>query len=181
MTRIPPVIPDELTSEQRKIHDMIVSTRGGVIGGPFAMWVRNPNLAAAANQLGNALRLEGKLDPKLFELIILIVARRWSAQYEWFAHARQADRVGLASAAIEAIRTHRVPCFESDQETVVYEMVCELLHTTNVSDATYARAMKLFNIDLITEIVTVAGFYTLVAMMLKAFDAPVPGGAKPLE
>jgi hypothetical protein len=31
------------------------------------------------------------------------------------------------------------------------------------------------------EIVSVTGFYTLVAMMLKAFDAPVPGDAKPLD
>jgi|SRR6516162_2878710 len=181
MTRVPEVLPDQLSPEQRKVHDLIVSTRGGVIRGPFAMWIRNANLAAAANALGNAVRLEGKLDAKLFELIILVIARQWSAQYEWFAHAQEAERVGLDPAIIEAIRTHRVPSFKSPRETVIYEMVRELIDTRNLSDATYNRARDMFGIDLVMEVVTVAGFYTLVAMMLKAFDAPVPGGARPLD
>ena len=181
MTRVPEVLPDQLSPEQRKVHDLIVSTRGGVIRGPFAMWIRNANLAAAANQLGNAVRLEGKLDAKLFELVILVIARRWSAQYEWFAHAQEAARVGLDPAIIEAIRTHRVPSFRSPRETVIYEMVRELIDTRNLSDTTYNRARDMFGIDLVMEVVTVAGFYTLVAMMLKAFDAPVPGGARPLD
>ena len=181
MTRVPEVLPDQLSPEQRKVHDLIVSTRGGVIRGPFAMWIRNANLAAAANQLGNAVRLEGKLDAKLFELIILVIARQWSAQYEWFAHAQEAARVGLEPAIIEAIRTHRVPSFRSPRETVIYEMVRELIDTRNLSDTTYNRARDMFGIDLVMEVVTVAGFYTLVAMMLKAFDAPVPGGARPLD
>jgi 4-carboxymuconolactone decarboxylase len=181
MTRVPEVAPDQLTPEQRKIHDMIVSTRGGVIRGPFAMWIRDANLAAAANQLGNAVRLEGKLEAKLFELIILIVARQWSAQYEWFAHAREAARVGLDEQVIEAIRTRRAPPFASEQEIVIYDAVCELTETKDLSDATYDRALKTFGLDLVMEVVTVAGFYTLVAMMLKAFDAPAPGGARPLD
>jgi 4-carboxymuconolactone decarboxylase len=181
MTRVPEVLPDQLSPEQRKVHDLIVSTRGGVIRGPFAMWIRNANLAAAANQLGNAVRLEGKLDAKLFELIILVIARQWSAQYEWFAHAQEAARVGLDPAIIEAIRTHRVPSFRSPRETVIYEMVRELIDTRSLSDTTYSRALDMFGIDLVMEVVTVAGFYTLVAMMLKAFDAPVPGGARPLD
>ena len=181
MTRVPEVLPDQLSPEQRKVHDLIVSTRGGVIRGPFAMWIRNANLAAAANQLGNAVRLEGKLDAKLFELVILVIARQWSAQYEWFAHAQEAARVGLDPAIIEAIRTHRVPSFRSPRETVIYEMVRELIDTRNLSDTTYNRARDMFGIDLVMEVVTVAGFYTLVAMMLKAFDAPVPGGARPLD
>lgn len=181
MTRVPEVNPDRLSEEQRKIHDMIVSTRGGVIQGPFAMWIRNPNLAAAANQLGNALRLQGKLEPRLFEIIILVVARHWSAQYEWFAHARDGARAGVDAAIIEAIRTHRLPPFKSEQETVVYETVRELVETKALSDATYNRALQMFGIDLVMEIVTVAGFYTLVAMVLNAFEAPVPGGARPLD
>ena len=63
----------------------------------------------------------------------------------------------------------------------MYEMTRELIETKSVSDATYARALELFGFDLLTEIVTVAGFYTLVAMMLNAFKAPVPGDARPLD
>lgn len=182
MTRVPKVVPDELSPEARKVHDMIVSTRqGGEIRGPFAIWIRNAELATAANQMGNAVRLNGKLDGKLFELVILVVARHWSAQYEWFAHAKDAAKVGLDANIVEAIRTHRVPSFNNPQETVVYEMTRELIETKSVSDSTYARALEMFGFDLLTEIVTVTGFYTLVAMMLNAFQAPVPGDARPLD
>jgi len=37
-----------------------------------------------------------------------------------------------------------------------------------------------FGLDLFIELVTAIGFYTMVAMMLNAFDAPVPGDARPL-
>lgn len=181
MTRVPAINPGKLDPEQRKVHDAIAGTRGGVVRGPFAIWIRTPNLAAAANQLGNAIRLDGKLDRELFEMIILVVARQWSAQYEWFAHSELATAAGLDPALIEAIRTRRQPQFSSEREQTVYEMVCELTETKDLSDSTYARALGMFGIDLVSEIVTVIGFYTLVAMMLKAFDAPVPGNARPLD
>jgi 4-carboxymuconolactone decarboxylase len=181
-TRVPPVIPEQLSERAKQVHDQIVSTRqGGEIRGPFAIWIRNADLAAAANQMGNAVRLNGKLDARLFELIILVVARHWSAQYEWFAHAKDAARVGLDAGIVEAIRTHRIPTFTTPQETVVYELTRELLETRDVSETTYARALDAFGFDLLTEIVTVAGFYTLVAMTLNAFHAPVPGNARPLD
>jgi 4-carboxymuconolactone decarboxylase len=181
-SRVPPVDPAALDAEQRKVHDLIVSTRqGGEIRGPFAIWIRNAGLAAAANEMGNALRLKGRLDAKLFELIILVVARHWSAQYEWFAHAKDAARVGLDAGVVEAIRTHRVPSFTTPQECAVYELTRELIETRDVSDASYQRALATFGFDLLAEIVTVAGFYTLVAMMLNAFHAPVPGNVQPLD
>jgi 4-carboxymuconolactone decarboxylase len=64
---------------------------------------------------------------------------------------------------------------------VVYEVTRELIDTRDVSEPSYARALEMFGFDLVAEIVTVAGFYTLVAMMLNAFHAPVPGNARPLD
>lgn len=49
-----------------------------------------------------------------------------------------------------------------------------------MSSATYDRALAALGLDLLIELVTAAGFYTMVAMMLQTFAAPVPGGATPL-
>jgi len=65
------------------------------VRGPFAIWMRNPALADAADKLGTALR-KGKLDVRLFELMVLVIARHWTAQYEWFAHAKHAPKAGLS-------------------------------------------------------------------------------------
>jgi len=62
------------------------SARSGVVRGSFAIWLRKPELADASNRFGNVLRLHDKLDKRILELMVLVIARHWSAQYEWFAH-----------------------------------------------------------------------------------------------
>lgn len=180
MSRVPDIDPAGLSAEGRRLFQEIAGPRGGVVRGPFAIWMRNPAIAEAANRLGNELRLNGKLDKRLFELMILVVARHWSAQYEWFAHERAALDAGVTHEVVEAIRARRVPDFTRDDEAITCRLVTELNETRTVSDATYAEAEAAFGLDLLIELVTAQGFYTLVAMMLQAFDAPVPGGERPL-
>ena len=108
MARVEDLKPESLTPEQKAIHDRIAGTRGGTVRGPFAIWLRNPAIADAADRFGTILR-NGSLDQRLFELMVLMVARHWSAQYEWFAHARHALEAGLAPAVVDAIRQRRKP------------------------------------------------------------------------
>lgn len=180
MSRVPDLPLEDLTPEQRRVYDEIAGTRGGVVRGPFAIWLRSPAVADRANQFGNALRLDGKLDRRLFELMVLIIARRWSAQYEWFAHERAALEAGVSPGAVEAIRHRRLPELVRDDERLVYEIITELTDTRTLSQPSYDRAVALLGLGLLVELITAAGFYTMVAMMLNAFDAPVPGGRRPL-
>jgi 4-carboxymuconolactone decarboxylase len=181
MARVADLSVDDMSAEQKEVQREIAGTRGGTVRGPFAIWLRNPKIAACASRLGNALRVEGKLDKKLFELAVLVVARHWSAQYEWFVHARDAAQAGVSADVIEAVRLRQAPPFADDDQRLVYDFVTELMETKTVGDATYRRAVERFGLDLVIEIVTVAGFYTLAAMAINAFDAPVPGGARPLD
>jgi 4-carboxymuconolactone decarboxylase len=87
MGRVPDIKLEDLTTEQQRIYDEIAGPRGGVVRGPFPIWLRNPDLADRANQFGNALRIHGKLEKRLFELMVLIVARHWSAQYDSFCQS----------------------------------------------------------------------------------------------
>jgi 4-carboxymuconolactone decarboxylase len=84
-----------MMAEQKRVYQEIGGARGGLVRGPFVIWLRNPEIADLANQFGNSLRLRGKLDKRLFELMVLIVARHWSAQYEWFAHEKAALKAGV--------------------------------------------------------------------------------------
>jgi 4-carboxymuconolactone decarboxylase len=180
MSRLPALTPDQLTPEQKRLHDEIAGPRGGSVGGPFAVWLRIPRIAEAANRMGNSLRLEGKLDQRLFELAILVIARHWSAQYEWFVHEKAALTAGLSREVVEALRHRKVPRFPRDDEQLVYDVVSELQETRTLGQAGFDRALAALGRDLLIELVSVIGFYTTAAMMINAFDAPVPGGAKPL-
>jgi len=180
MSRVPDLAPSEMTPEQKRIHDEIASKRRGNVRGPFAIWLRTPAIAERANQFGNAIRVAGKLDKRLFELMVLIVARHWSAPYEWFAHEDQALKEGVSPVVVEALRHGRRPEFSHADEQLVYDVVSELNTRRILGQATYDRGVAHFGLDLFIELVTAIGFYTMVAMMLNAFDAPVPGDARPL-
>lgn len=169
-----------MTPEQKKLYDEIAGPRGGAVGGPFAVWMRRPEIAARANEFGNALRLNGTLEKRLFELAVLVIARHWTAQYEWFVHEPAARNAGLDEAIIEAIRHGRTPSFSAGNDELVYEFVQELCATRTVGTHTYERATAVLGTELLIELVTVVGFYTIAAMVINVFDAPVPNGACPL-
>jgi 4-carboxymuconolactone decarboxylase len=179
MARVPDIALEEMTAEQRRVYQEVGGARGGVVRGPFAIWLRNPEIADRANQFGNALRVGGKLDKRLFELMVLVVARHWSAQYEWFVHENNGLEAGLTPAVVDSIRTRSAPEFAREDERVVYQIISELNETRTLSQSTYDRALAALGLDLLIELIA-AGFYTMVAMTLNAFDAPVPGGKRPL-
>ena len=181
MSRLPVLRIEDLTAEQKRIYDEIARVRHGVVRGPFPIWLRIPELADRANQFGNALRVNGKLDKRLFELMVLIIARHWSAQYEWFAHAKAALEAGLSPGVVDAIQNRRRPEFPREDEQRIYELVTELVDTRTLSQPSYDRALAALGLDLLIELITAAGFYTMIAMVLNAFDAPVPTSERPLR
>jgi len=179
MARIAALEKDQLGPYQMQIHDEIAGARSGAVRGPFAIWLRLPELADKANQFGNVMR-RGRLDRRLFELMVLVVARHWSAQYEWYAHERNALAAGISPEIVEAIRSRRLPEFERGDEKQIYELVTELHETRRLAQASYDRALAVLGEEPLIELVTAIGFYTTVAMVINVFEAPVPGDARPL-
>jgi 4-carboxymuconolactone decarboxylase len=178
MTRLSELAAESLSPEQARVRDAIGAQRGGRASGPFGVWLRVPEIAAAANQLGNALRANGKLEKRLFELMVLVNVRHWSAHYAWAVHAAASKDAGLAPDIIDAIRDRRHPDFKREDERLVYDTVKELAETRALSDASYERALKALGLELLIELIAGCGFYTMVAMTLVTFDIPARGGGK---
>ena len=85
MSRLPPLDPTKFTPEQQALAPQVSRGRDRILG-PFSVWIRNPPIADAANRLLAAIRQNGKLDKRLYELLVLTVVRRASVQ---FAHELQ--------------------------------------------------------------------------------------------
>ena len=117
---------------------------------------------------------------RLAELVILITAREFNAQYAWYSHAGQAREVGLSDEVIEAIRTLRQPAFSKDDEALIYVLTNELLREKAISDATYNRALSLWGEDVVIDLVNLIGCYMMICSNLAAFQVDVPGGGQPL-
>ncbi len=178
MSRLAPLVPEKLSAEQKKVYDDILAGPRGGIGGPFAAWLRSPQLADRAQKLGEFCRFGTSLPKRLSELAILMTARHWTAQFEWYAHARMAREAKLDETIIEAIRTHQRPAKMADDEAAIYDFCNEAYALHYVTDATYARAIAQFGEATVVELVGVIGYYCLVSLTLNIFKMPLPEGEK---
>jgi 4-carboxymuconolactone decarboxylase len=176
MPRLPALDPAELSPAQKRVHDMIVAGPRGSVPGPLAVWLRRPELAERAQALGKYCRYDSSLPPRLSELAILVTARYWTADYEWWAHEKHARAAGLADAVIEAVRAGRAPALERDDEAAVYEVATTLYRERCLPDAVYRRGLDALGEGGMVDLVGIMGYYALIAMTINAFDVRPPDG-----
>jgi 4-carboxymuconolactone decarboxylase len=184
--RFKPLTYDEMTPAQRTMIEHVLSgPRGGSIDGPFNVQLRSPEMGDLAQQFGAATRFATTVPRKLYELAIILTARHWTAQFEWYAHRRAAQQAGISPAICDAIAQGRRPTGMPPDEEVVYNFASELLETKQVSDATFAAAKNLLGERGVVELINVMGWYGTVSMYLNVDRYPLPAGAvaelKPLK
>jgi len=177
--RFPQLTLDQLGAAQKPVADQIMKVSSVGIGGPYNSMLRSPVLAQLLFDLFHYLRWETSLPLKLNEFAILIIARQWRSQIEWFAHAPIAAKEGLSAGIIAELKANMRPSGMAGDEALVYDFVTELTATHKVSDETYARAKALFNDQQIVDLTAVAGNYVMVAMLLAMSEQTVPPGKEP--
>src|ERR1700754_695949 len=128
ITRFAPLKPDELSPAQKTWADMIAAPpRNAKFGSPpYRAYIRNPELAPRLSALSDYLRWNSSLPPRLSEFAILLTARQWTAQYEWFAHYPLAIKAGLDPKIAADVAAGRRPDGMKDDEAAVYDLAIEL-------------------------------------------------------
>jgi len=179
MPRIPLPAVEELSAEQRKVWDAVVAGPRGVVRGPLRAAIHNAELADRWQSLGELLRYRTSLAPRLSELAILVTARHWDCQFEWYAHEPPALQGGVPPAAIEAIRNFARPEFDRADEAAVYAYAAELNATHFVGDATHKRALDLLGVAGVVELTALVGYYGMVAATLNAHELLPPPEVPP--
>jgi 4-carboxymuconolactone decarboxylase len=176
MTRIADLAPDQMTAAQRSVHEAIASGPRKGVRGPLAVWLHRPELASHAQALGRYCRYETALPPRLSELAILVIARIWGSEYEWYAHKPIALDAGVSPEIVEAIRTRAAPVFDDAAQAAVHGFVVQLHEDRRVSDAVYAEAVAQLGEPAVIDLVGIAGYYTLISMTINAFEVAPPDG-----
>jgi 4-carboxymuconolactone decarboxylase len=199
VSRIELLSPDRQTTEQRELYHAIRSGRRGqataapgrqspgggltdergALVGPFNAWLLAPQVGDRIQRLGEAIRFSSSLPQNVLEVAILVGAREWRAEFEWWAHVRLARRAGVAPEVIAAIEAGTEPAFTDDGEAIAHRFSGELLTRREVSDETYAAARERLGEGGVMELVALLGYYTLVAMTLNVFQVPLPAGQQP--
>ena len=177
--RFKPLTYDKLTPEQKAMADHLLAGERGGMNGPFNVTLRSPEVGDAAQKLGALVRFHSTLPKKLNEMAIIMTGRFWNAQYEWSAHKKAALAAGLSAAIVDAIATGKRPTGMQPDETVIYNFANELLQKREVSDASFAAAVKMFGERGAVDLTGVMGYYCFVSMMLDIDRYPLPDGEKP--
>ena len=179
--RLTPPDVNALDAAQTALRDAIASGPRGEFRmvGPFAIFMEAPEYGMRAQELGGFVRLKTSVPPRLSELAILCIARKWRAQFEWYAHGPIAERCGVKPATIKSIQRGRRPEGAKPDERAIYDFVEELHAKRRVSDPTYKKVQKLLGNRGTVELVGILGYYTMIAMQLDVFRAPLPEGVAP--
>ncbi len=177
--RFKPLTPETMTPEQKQVADKIMAGPRKGMRGPFNALLRSPELADYAQMLGEYVRFKSTIPPRLNELAILLTARRWTAQYEWYAHHRLAMQAGLSADIAAAIAQGKRPASMGPEETIVYDFCHEVIETGQASDASFKAVVDKFGERGAIDLIGVMGYYSLVAMTLNVDRVPIPEGGKP--
>jgi len=172
--RFPQLVFDQLGEAQKPLGEQVMKVSSVGIGGPYNLLLRSPVLGQRLFDLFDYLRWKTSVPTRLNEFAILIIGRQWRSQVEWFAHAPIAIKAGLSGDIIAELKANKRPSKMAEDEALVYDFVTELTATHEVSDATFARARKLFSDQQIVDLTAVAGNYVMVAMILAMAEQTVP-------
>lgn len=180
-SRLEPFTPDQLDQDQRKLYKAICEgprrnvtgghppfDESGRLRGPFNAMLLSPSLGHALQNLGAAIRFETSLPIRAREIATLVTARHRASEYEWQAHERLARAAGVTDAEIDSI-VRDAPRFDDESEQLIAEVALMLASEGRLEDGEYARAVEVLGTGALFEVVTLVGYYGLLASVLEVF------------
>lgn len=172
MPRLPDLVLETLTPDQRRVYDAIVAGPRGAVQGPLRVWLTSPALADRAQALGQFARYDSSLSKDLSELAILVTARFWSSGFEWSHHAPLALAAGLPEAVISVIAGAQRPSFGCAKRQAVFDCAVELHRDHVISEASFDAGIAALGQVGMVDLVGICGYYTLISMTINAFEVP---------
>jgi 4-carboxymuconolactone decarboxylase len=178
MTRYSALDRAGLEGRQAEVFDAILAGPRAAVLAPHHLLLRSPELADHSQKMGAFLRYGTRLGPRLSELVILLTARHWCCAYEWDHHEPIARRDRVADAIIAAIALGQTPAFQNEDEQQVHDVCMACLQAKQVSDPCFLALTRRFGEAGLIEVIGLVGYYSMLAMMLNAFETPGEGGAQ---
>ena len=145
----------------------------------LGLLAHHPELTEAYHHLiGHAL-FATTLSVRERELIILRVAHRREAAYEWAQHVFLAGEAGITDDEVAGVRTGPGAERWSRLDGALLAAVDELLTDARIGDATYACLAEELSTQQIMDVVFTVGAYDVLAMALRTFEVELDGDLEP--
>ena len=167
---------EELSPDERRVADRALQGPRKKVGPPFKTLLYSPGVADPIERLGEYVRYKIEIPARLSELVILLIARHWTAQHPWMAHYRAALEAGLTREPIEAIAAGKRPVQLSDADAKVYDFCASLLNGEGVSDELFSALSASYGKKGVVDLIGLIGYYITLSMTV-VVDSHVPSSS----
>jgi 4-carboxymuconolactone decarboxylase len=164
--RVPLVLPGT-RPELAEIEGRILAERGRV-SLLYQVLLNSAPIAAGWERMLTAVRNRTGIAPDLRELVILRVAVLNRASFEFEAHVPHAERAGVSTTAIEAVRQTTLAEVFTPIERLVLELTDAMTRDIEVPDALMERLRIHFDAKGLVELVAIVAAYNMVSRLLVA-------------
>ena len=172
MARITTLDRAAMNAEQARVYDAAKAS-SGIVGGPYTAYIRLPKLFEAAQTMRACLS-SGPLSRREQQVVHLVIARYWNAQYPWFAQVRASLAAGIEQPVIDAVNARRDPNLTDPRERTCFAVTQEILANKNLSDASYAAAEKTMGTESLVALVATIGSFSMTCITAGTFGVDAP-------
>lgn len=174
--RLPAPNRDQMNDEEKKIYDKMVGPDARTLvglKGPLGIDLQNPRLAELDTALNWYLRFYSGLNGRTRELAILVTAREMDSRFEWAAHEPEAIKEGLEREIVDIIKYRKSIGGLKEADAIIIQLGREMFGKREVTSATFARALKLFGVKQLVNLVALMANYSATAAKLRVFNNQV--------
>ncbi len=141
----------------------------------FRVLLQNERVAGAIGNLLQALLVDGVLDPRLRELVVMRLAWRYGAEYQWSHHWRiSRGAYGIPADDLLAVRDPIRPDGFSAAERAALKATDEMMDDHRIGTATWADLREHLPSEAErVELVVLIGTYLFFPCMLNALHVPL--------
>ncbi|MDR1246414.1 MAG: hypothetical protein LBK57_05230 [Clostridiales Family XIII bacterium] len=184
--RLPYLKRDEMSSDQKKFYDDVVTNMGapdlphiwmleeGQINGPFTSMFHYPNIGYPLYKLQLKVIKQGLIAKDIIEMFILVIITDSGAAYGMYAHELLAKKNGVDGEIIGAILLGRAPDIKDETMKIAYDLALALTKPGSVPWETYKAAIEKFGDEGYNVLVNTAAFFKYIGALMNAYDEPVP-------
>ncbi len=136
------------------------------------MFANVPQCFMAITDLINALFHDGKIDPKLREIMYLRIASKYGLLYEYRHNLLFSEQLGMSGAEIAAVTSDGATDGLNDDGKLVCKAAEEITANISISDPTLEGLLNRFGIEGTSEIILLVSWFNLLIRYVESTRVP---------